>query len=303
MAGLADWAFREICYGFGAEIAVSEPLPVPSLLASPRRLLPQVQARHGVHPFIVQLIGCRPEEFRRAAGIVADNLPVVGIDINMGCPVSSIVKAGKGSALLREPARAVEIVSEVCAGTSLPVSVKLRNGWDSVVAPDLARSFEAAGARALVIHGRTREQHYSGTADLEVIAAVKRAVSIPVVGSGDVVSVSTAHRMLAATGVDGIMVGRGALGHPWLFAELQADLKHNCRFKDKPFQRGEVVRRHVQLVSSSIAPDRAVRAVLGHLVAYSLDSPARDLLRQKLAGLHSLDDIERWITFLEEARQ
>jgi tRNA-dihydrouridine synthase B len=294
MAGVADWAFREICYEAGAEITVSHLVPVRGLLACPKRVLPEVGARHGDRPFIAQLLGCDPADFRRAAALLCDALPIVGIDINMGCPVSPVVNGGKGSALLRDPERAAEIVAEACAGSALPVSVKLRSGWDCPVVPELAPLLEAAGARALFVHGRTREQQFRGVADLAVIAATKRAVSIPVVGNGDVVSLVSARRMLAQTDVDGLMVGRGAVGNPWLFTELKVALK-GCRLE--ALQHGPTIRQHARLAFEDQG-SRAALTMRKHLIAYSRGSPSSASLRRALEFLSSRADIERWINGL-----
>lgn len=301
MDGVADWAFREVCYGFGAEITVSELVSVSGLISNPRRLIPEIGARHGERPFIVQLSGHRPEEFERATRMVADSLPIVGIDINMGCPAAAVVGSGSGAALMRDPERAVAVVAATCAATRLPVSVKLRSGWDRVTAPDLAPLLEAAGARMLCVHGRTRDQMYRGASNPAVIAAVKRAVSVPVVGNGDVVSAVTARSLLDSTGVDGIMVGRAAKGNPWLFAELQAELKGNTRFQQQSVSLGDVIREHARLTFADIGPQKAALAIRKHLAAYSRKSPCAVALRTELGAIHSWEDIERWIAALEES--
>ncbi|MDO8670058.1 MAG: tRNA-dihydrouridine synthase, partial [Dehalococcoidia bacterium] len=167
------------------------------------------------------------------------------------------------------------------------------------VAPELAVSLASAGAKALIIHGRTREQYYRGETDLQAIAAVKRAVVIPVIGNGDVVSVATARTMLEATGVDGIMIGRGAVGNPWLFAELQAELKNESRFSLRPVLFGDVIRRQVELAVASLGLDKAVRSMRRHLIAYTHGTPSGSKLRTEVAGLHSLADIDNWISALE----
>ncbi|MHB1417805.1 MAG: tRNA dihydrouridine synthase, partial [Chloroflexota bacterium] len=242
MSGLADWPYREICYEFGAEVTVSPLISAPGLGASPRHLMRLIGGAHGSRPFVVQLYGRRPEDFRRAARLLTDELPLAGIDINMGCPANKVVNSLHGSALLREPERAAAIVAATRAGTHLPVSVKLRSGWDNSTAPELSRQLEAAGASALIIHGRTREQQYRGSNSLSAIAETKRAVGIPVIGNGDITSVHRAQHMLEATGVDGIMVGRGAVGNPWLFAQLQAALKGNEAYSQKREAAAETMR-------------------------------------------------------------
>lgn len=299
MAGVADWAFREVCYRMGAEIAVSFPMPVSSMRFKPRRLLAGIDARHGSQPFIVQLIGHIPEDFETAARAVTENLPVVGIDINMGCPAAPVVRAGSGAALLRDPDLAAEIVAATCRGTHLPVSVKIRSGWNNVIAPELAPRLEAAGAKALTVHGRTREQLYRGESNLDVIAAVKRAVSIPVVGNGDVTSVAAARRMLEVTGVDGIMVGRGVLGNPWLFADLKGELKGANEQERWPDSFGGVIREHARLSFMCHGAKRASGSIRRHLAAYSHGKVGHVELRERLQTLRTLDDVESWIDLFE----
>ncbi|TAK37060.1 MAG: tRNA-dihydrouridine synthase family protein [Chloroflexota bacterium] len=299
MDGVADWAFREVCYRFGADITVSELVSVGGVINCPQRVLPEIGARHGARPFIVQLVGHRPEEFRRAARIVTDSLPVVGIDINMGCPTALVVGSGNGSALLRNPALAAEIVAATCAGTHLPVSVKLRSGWDRPNLPEWAPLLEAAGAQLLSVHGRTREQQFGGTADHEVIAAVKRVVHIPVVGNGDIVSSATARAMLETTSVDGLMVGRGAKGNPWLFAELQAELKSSDSYRQQSISFGDVIREQSRLTFADQGPRKAPMAIRKHLAGYSRNSPSAAVLRAALKTLFSWDDVEGWIAKLE----
>jgi nifR3 family TIM-barrel protein len=301
MAGVADWAFRQVCYSLGAEVAVSHFVPAFGIAGNPGRLLPTVGAKHGDRPFLVQLFGRDPADFRRAARLLTDSLPVAGIDINMGCPANQVVGSTHGSALMREPELAAEIVAATRAGTHLPVSVKLRSGWDSPSAPELARLLESAGASMLAIHGRTREQRYTGTVDLEVIAATRRAVTIPVVGNGDVVSVETARRMLEATGVAGVMVGRGAVGSPWLFAELRAELKGDRQFQESASRHGQAMREYVRLAFEDHGP-RAAFLVRKHLVAFSRGSPASARLRRGLARLATQEDVVAWIAELEAAR-
>lgn len=299
MAGVADWPFREVCYRYGAEIAVSHLVAAYGLVANPRRLLPTVGANHDARPYIAQLFGREPEDFRRAARILTDALPLVGIDINMGCPANTVVSSLHGSALLREPERAAEIVAATCAGTHLPVSVKLRTGWDSVVSPDVARLLEAAGAKALVVHGRTREQKYSGPVDLDAVEATRRAVSIPVVGNGNVVSVATAREMLERTGVDGVMVGRGAVGNPWLFADLQVELKGEDRFSRIGTSKAELIRHHARLAFADQG-DRAALTIRKHLMGYTRGHPFSTRLRRMVEHLRSARDVEEWIREFED---
>lgn len=300
MAGIADWAFRQLCYELGAEVTVSPLLPAAGLAVKPQRILPLAGANHPGQLYVVQLYGKNPEDFRKAARVLTDELPIAGIDINMGCPAAQVTNSNHGSALMREPALAAEIVAATCAGTTLPVSVKIRSGWDRETAPELAPQLEAAGAKLITVHGRTKEQQFRGKASLEVIAATKRAVTIPVVGNGDIRSVAEARRMLAETGVDGLMVGRGAMGRPWLFAELRADLKGERAYLDRCPALGEVIRRHARLAFAEEG-QQASLTIRKHLINYATGSPIANDLRRAVVGINSLEDVDRWVERLEAA--
>lgn len=294
MAGFADWAFRELCYGLGAEATVSHLMPAEGFAHKPKRLLAALGACHGERAFFVQLYGKCPEQFRAAARNLSEALPIAGIDINMGCPAARVVGSTHGSALLREPERAAAIVAAACAGTRLPISVKIRGGWDCSIAPEFARLLEKAGAAFITIHGRTREQQYGGAVDLAMIAAAKLAVGIPVVGNGDVVSAASARQMLAATGVDGLMIGRGAIGNPGLFAELQAALKGDERYLPGREVTVDLIRRHAQLAHEE-GGERAFLDLRKHLIAYSRGSPAAARLRKAVEDVWSWEGLEAWL--------
>ena len=298
MAGVTDWAFREICFRFGADACVSEFHPAMGLVRNPERLIPLIGARHGRRPFILQLFGRDPADFRRAVAVVADTLPVAGIDINMGCPVDQVVNSIHGCALMKEPELAGDIVAAACAGSSLPVSVKIRSGWSSATAPDFARVLEQAGARAITIHGRTRAQGYRGSVDLGVIAATKAAVGIPVIGNGDVAGLESARAMLA-TGVDGLMIGRAAVGNPWLFPLLRSALRGEPEPTGLP-DRPTVARVHAVLALGGEGP-REVYPLRKHLIAYSRGSHQATRLRRMVADVHTIDDVQAWVDALTAA--
>lgn len=244
MAGATDYAFREVCRKCGAELTVSEMVSAKALCyeqgikkgdTSLARSAPLAAVRREELPMCVQLFGSEPEFMAEAAaliesgeyfGSISTAVPT-SIDINMGCPVGKVVSNGEGSALMRDPALAGRIVRAVCDAVRIPVTVKMRAGWDkdSINAPELARIVEQAGASMVCVHGRTRSQMYEPSASYEVIADVKRAVKIPVVGNGDVYSVSDAVRMVEISDCDGIAVARGALGNPWIFEEITAALE------------------------------------------------------------------------------
>lgn len=237
MAGATDHAFRTVCKSFGAEYLVSEMVCAKalcyeqkikkSITASPSKTAPLAAIREGELPMAVQIFGSEPSFMAEAAKMIAENFyrgttslfTPTAIDINMGCPVPKVVSNGEGSALLKNPDLASEIVEAVVKAVDIPVTVKIRIGWDknSINAVEMAKKLEAAGAALVCVHGRTREQQYAPYADWTQIAAVKKAVNIPVIGNGDIFTPDDALKMINETECDGIMIGRGALGNPWIF--------------------------------------------------------------------------------------
>ena len=229
MAGYSDAVFRRLCREEGCDLAFTEMISAKGLLHANEKtkLLCRPGPEEG--PLGVQLFGSDPVSMGVAARVVTEELgnSLFCLDINCGCPARKIAGNGDGSALLLDLSLAQKVISAVVRHTSLPVSVKFRSGWDDahIVSTDFARMAEAAGASFLTLHPRTRLQQYSGNADWQQIEAVKHAVTIPVVGNGDVIDGPSALRMLAETGCDGLMVGRGALGRPWVFREIRAARK------------------------------------------------------------------------------
>ncbi|MBO5653330.1 MAG: tRNA dihydrouridine synthase DusB, partial [Clostridia bacterium] len=228
LAGYTDTAMRRVCREYGAEYTVSEMVSAKALCYHDKKtpLLARVEACD--LPSAVQIFGSDPASMAEAAKMVAEGMAggvrPSAIDINMGCPVKKIVSAGDGSALMKDPDLVFRIVSAVSAAVTLPVTVKIRAGWDegNKNAVEVARAAEAGGAALVAVHGRTKSQMYSGKADLAIIADVKKALQIPVVGNGDIASATDALRMKEETGCDGVMIGRGAVGNPFLFAEIRA---------------------------------------------------------------------------------
>lgn len=242
MAGVTDRTFRRICTSLGAEYAVSEMISAKALCYEQRskkkNAAPSATAALAAvfgedMPLALQIFGHEPEFMAEAArmldsgeyrGCLSDTRPAA-IDINMGCPVKKITSNGEGSALMKQPALAGDIARAVVKATELPVTAKIRAGWDesSVNAVEVARRLEDAGVSAICVHARTRNQFYRPGISLEVIAAVKSAISIPVIGNGDVYSAADAAHMIKTTGCDGVMIGRGAMGDPWLFGRIAAE--------------------------------------------------------------------------------
>ncbi len=264
MAGVSDRTFRLLCRRFGAEYTVSEMVSAKALCYEQRArrresalcgTAPLAAVTRGEAPMAIQIFGSEPEFMAEAARLLEANtyqgclseIPPVAIDINMGCPVRKITSNGEGSALMREPKLAGEIVSAVSRAVKIPVTVKIRAGWDkdSVNAPELAKVLEQAGAAAICVHARTREQLYTPGIDLSVIKRVKESVTIPVIGNGDVSCGRDALEMLEKTGCDGVMIGRGAMGNPWVFSEIVAAMD-GCEFAPPTVEeRLEIAREHM----------------------------------------------------------
>lgn len=228
MAGYTDFAMRTVCREMGAEGLVTEMVSAKAVIFGDRKTIPLARVSAEECPCAVQLFGHEPEVLAEAARIVAAGVgggvaPTM-IDLNMGCPVHKIVSGGDGSALMRDPALAERIVRAVRDAVKIPVTVKIRLGWDDAHrnAPEVARAAESGGADAVFVHGRTRTQFYAGTADYRGIGEVVRAVSLPVIGNGDVRDAEGGARLLRESGCAGIMVGRGAVGNPFLFRTLAA---------------------------------------------------------------------------------
>jgi len=223
LAGITDAPTRRLCKEQGAALAFTEMVSGKGLWYGDKNTGKLLHIYDGESPVGVQIFGHEPDVMAFTAREI-DKLPCDIIDINMGCPVPKIVKNGEGSALLKNPDLVYDVVSSVVKNTSKPVTVKIRIGWDekSINCVEVAHAISAAGAAAISVHGRTREQFYSGKADWSKIAAVKRAVDIPVVGNGDVVDAKSAMDMMKATDCDFVMIGRGALGNPWIFKEVVA---------------------------------------------------------------------------------
>lgn len=224
MAGVTDFAFRRVCRGLGAALTTTEMVSAKALVYKDEKTKSLLYIPEDEHPCAAQIFGHEPDVMAEAAVMAREISGADIIDINMGCPVGKVVKSGDGSALMRTPVLAEEIIRSVVKSAGCPVTVKFRKGWDngSVNAVDFARMCEGSGAAAIAVHGRTRAQMYAGRADWDIIREVRRAVSIPVIANGDIFAPEDAAHILRYTGCELAMIGRGSFGNPWLFRQGQA---------------------------------------------------------------------------------
>ena len=295
MAGVADTAFRTICRQFGAAYAVGEMASAKGLCMSGQKSRELLEVTAAERPMAVQLFGDDPDVMAEAARIAIVYSPDI-IDINMGCPAPKVTSNGGGSALMKNPSLAGRIIAKVAAAVDVPVTVKLRTGWDNscINAVELAKIAESCGAAAITVHGRTREQQYAPPVDLEVIASVKNAVSIPVIGNGDVFSPEDAKNMLDVTGCDLVMIGRGALGNPWIFRQTE-DFLVNGRVIAAPAldERMDVLLRHITLLCDIKGEYAAMREARKHAAWYMKGLSGAAALRNEAFGLESFEDLKR----------
>ncbi len=285
MAGVADSSFRELCREMGAEYTVSEMVSAKALCfeqrgraGAPAKTAALANITKKESPMAIQLFGREPDYMAEAARLIESGeyrgacraQPPAAIDINMGCPVPKVVSNGEGSALMREPALAAEIVRAIKNAVHLPVTVKIRAGFSNndKNAPELAKVLEAAGADLICVHGRTRQQFYAPSSDNAIIAAVKRAVRIPVVGNGDLNAAADVLRMREETGCDGVMVARGALGNPFLFAEIVAALQNREYVAPTPAERLAVALRHATDMAARKGERVGLAEARKHMVWY-----------------------------------
>ena len=295
MAGVADSAFRCICKEFGAAYMVGEMASAKGMHYSARKTRDLLGFCPQERPIAVQLFGDEPEILAEAARKALEFQPDA-IDINMGCPAPKIAGNGGGSALMKNPVLAGKITEAVAKAVDLPVTVKFRKGWDDehVNAVEFAKIMEQSGAAALTVHGRTREQFYSPPVDLDIIAAVKAAVSIPVIGNGDCVDLESVINMYDYTKCDLVMIGRGALGSPWLFRRIDRYFSDGLLLPDPPLEeKMQVMLRHIRLICENKGEPRGMREARKHAAWYMKGMRGAPAFRKQSGELCTYADAER----------
>lgn len=292
MAGVTDLAFRTICKEYGADLVVSEMISSRGLHYKDKKTAALLKTNQTEAPLIVQLFGNNPVIMAESAKTL-ESMGVSYLDINMGCPAPKIVKNGDGCALMQNEILAGKIAETVVQAVSVPVSVKFRAGWDtdSQNAVSFAKVMECSGVSAIAIHGRTKEQFYSGTANLEIIKRVKEAVSIPVIGNGDITDGASAKNMLDKTSCDSIMVGRGALGNPFIFQCIKKTLAGETYSEPTLFERQRAMQRHIELMRETKPERVGVPEMRKHFAWYVKGLPHSAKLKVQAFSAKSYEEL------------
>lgn len=293
MAGVTDLAFRKICKDCGAGLVETEMVSAKAIYYGDEKTLKMINTEGEKRPISMQIFGNEPEIMAEAAKFLQGRADI--IDINMGCPAPKVVKNGDGSKLLLNLDLIGEIVSKVVSVSKVPITVKIRKGWDEdhIVAVEAAKVIEKAGASAITVHGRTRIQFYTGIADWNIIKAVKEAVNIPVIGNGDVVSGKTAEKMLETTGVDGIMIGRATLGNPWIFSEVTSYLSGDSYAGPTKQEVLDTIIRHYEMLAEEKGEYTAVREMRKHIAWYIKGMKDASVMRNEINQIENMQEVIR----------
>lgn len=293
MAGLTDLPFRVVCEKYEPGLVVTEMVSSKALLYNDEKTKLLLNMKNEIRPVAVQIFGSDIEAMAFAAKYVSDIADIV--DINMGCPAPKVVKNGDGSKLLLDINKVYEITKAVVENSKVPVTVKIRKGWDSehIVAVEAAKKIEEAGASAITIHGRTRSEFYSGIADWDIIKKVKESVKIPVIGNGDVKSPEDAKRLLEQTKCDGIMIGRGALGSPWIFEQVKTYLQDGTIRKISNKEKLETILKHIELEVAEKGELTGVREMRKHICYYLKGMQNASEIRDNINHIECKEEVKK----------
>lgn len=293
MAGTTDFSYRELVREISEGLIFTEMISAKALVYGDKKTRSLLRFNNNQRPIGVQLFGSEPDFMAKATKIVADELNPDVIDINMGCPVPKIVNNGEGSALMRKPTLAAEIVSAMSEAVRIPITVKMRAGFNhrELNAALLAQKVVKAGAKMISVHGRTREQYYNGKADWSIIKHVKEAVNVPVVGNGDIFTPYDAVNMFNETNCDAVMIARGAQGNPWLFSQVESYLKTGKFHEPSTLDKLTIMKKHLKLAVEDKGEYTAVREMRSHLAWYVKGMPHSASFRQRLFQETCYDEV------------
>ena len=295
LAGVADRAFRELCRGYGAAYTVCEMASAKGISLGDKKSAELLSITPTERPAGSQIFGNSPETMAIAAKKALEFNPDF-IDINMGCPAPKVASSGGGALLMKDPVLAADIVKAVAEVSTVPVTVKMRSGWDNnnINAVELAKRCEDAGAAAITVHGRTKVQMYAPPVNTDIIRQVKEAVSIPVIGNGDVVDGISAARLMEETGCDMVMVGRGALGRPWVFSQINAYLDHEVILPDPPvIERMRVMLKHIEALCEYKGERVGIREARKHAAWYTKGLHGAANYRARIGLISSIEELQQ----------
>lgn len=295
MAGVTDLPFRIVCKKYGRPgLVCNEMVSAKAIVYEDEKTRLMLNRQNEKPPISMQIFGSEPDVMGQAAKEVSQISDI--LDVNMGCPAPKVVKNGDGSRLLQNLSLVGEIVREVVKNSEKPVTVKIRKGWDNehIIAVEAAKIIEEAGANAIVVHGRTRDEFYSGQADWDIIRQVKEAVKIPVIGNGDIKSEEDALRMFEETNVDGIMIGRGALGNPWIFKKIAYYLEHGEKLPEiSNEEKYKVILEHYDLLEKEKGEYTATREIRKHIAWYVKGMKNATVIRDEINRVESSNDFRK----------